>query len=305
MSQDIIDGLVELSPAASLHPSRPRAAEEDTVRNAGGTERRFGARYEVDRGAILIPVLADGRPDWAAHARGICINVSPDGMGVSVPRGRYTSGQPMVVGVPGVDGTVGYAGLEVRFVADMASDRIHVGGRFGGIGEVLLHPESLAPRFQAEELRLAHPFPEAVLKHWEAIGVLTAATVDRMLVCPRCRALPTFRTGCGNCGSAAIDTDRLMHHFACAHVDFVEAFETAAGLVCPKCRTRHLIVGADFDYQQGEFSCGECHWAGTELEQVAQCLRCGLRFPGFQAVEEELRGYHAQRLVPLALREAS
>src|SRR5262249_8047624 len=62
-----------------------------------------------------------------------------------------------------------------------------------------------------------------------------------------------------------------------------------------------LIVASDFEYANGPFRCEDCHWSSTDLEQVAQCLRCDLRFPIYQAHEVELRGYRANRLDPLAL----
>lgn len=306
MIHDIIDGLVDLPADASASGTPPTRAG-DTVRDSGDktSERRFGTRYPVDRSLIIIPLLADGRPDWRHRRGGDCLNVSPDGMGLRLGSDEYYTGQPFVVGVPQGGGVLGYTGLEIRFVANMAVNRAHLGARCGGFGDMLLRPESLAPRFHPGLCRLAPPIATDVLKAWEDVGMLKAAEIDRAAVCPRCRSIPTFRPGCANCGSASIGRDRLVHHFACAHVDFLQSFEAPDGMTCPKCRTRHLIVGADYDYQEGEFHCRDCNWAGTELEQAAQCLRCALRFPGYQAAFEELRSYHANRLDPLAIREAS
>ena len=93
---------------------------------------------------------------------------------------------------------------------------------------------------------------------------------------------------------------RLIHHFACAHVGPICDFETSEGLVCPKCRRRRLVVGSDFEYQAGASRCLDCHWSGSELEQVGQCLRCAFRFAGRQAQSLEMIGYHVHRLDPLA-----
>ena len=51
----------------------------------------------------------------------------------------------------------------------------------------------------------------------------------------------------------------------------------------------------------GESVCQTCGWHDRELEQTGHCLNCDHRFPAFQAIEEELVGYDAQRLDALAL----
>jgi hypothetical protein len=93
----------------------------------------------------------------------------------------------------------------------------------------------------------------------------------------------------------------MIHHFACAHVGPVADFETPQGLVCPKCRTRHIIVGADFEYLTGQYRCLDCGTSDTELEAIGHCLRCGLRFPGYQSAIHEIKAFHARRLDPLDL----
>jgi hypothetical protein len=107
--------------------------------------------------------------------------------------------------------------------------------------------------------------------------------------------------GCASCGSARVQSERLIHHFACAHVGHAEDFDGPRGLACPKCRTRTLVVGADYEFQPGPFRCLDCHWSDTELCLVGQCLRCQFRSPGEQAHELELKGYHVDRMDLLAL----
>ena len=81
----------------------------------------------------------------------------------------------------------------------------------------------------------------------------------------------------------------------------VKEFDQGDELVCPKCRQRKLVIGADFEYLSGPYQCLDCNWSDTQLELVGQCQACELRFPIQQAVEEELIGYHVHRLDPLAL----
>ena len=71
----------------------------------------------------------------------------------------------------------------------------------------------------------------------------------------------------------------------------MEAFETEQGIACPKCRVRHLTVGADVEYQHGPLRCLDCHWSPRELELIGHCLRCEFRFPANQARVKGLIAY--------------
>ena len=163
-----------------------------------------------------------------------------------------------------------------------------------------LPEDSLVPAFNPRDLRFTnrgsdHELAEAVRR-----GMFSPQLLDRVLVCPRCEALPSFRHGCPCCGSGRVEQETLIHHFACAWVSSVADFESAEGLSCPKCRAKKLTVGADFEYQRGPLQCLDCQWRPAELEYVGHCLRCNFRFPAHQALIKDLVAYHARRLVPLA-----
>ncbi len=125
--------------------------------------------------------------------------------------------------------------------------------------------------------------------------------LDRVLLCPSCNAVPTFRFGCRKCQSGRLEQPFLVHHFACAHVGPLKDFETDVSLKCPKCQTKHLIAGTDFEYSPAEHTCLDCGWKDFELEQTGHCLNCESRFPIHKAVEQELVGYYAEQLDSLAL----
>src|SRR5581483_1525914 len=218
------------------------------------------------------------------------------------PRNFLTSA--LIVLVPAGEEFAAVA-VEVNAVRRRSGGLVTADGTLGGFADELLQPERLTPTLRPETLRFELGFPAETLDRWVRAGVLRPVWLDRVQVCPRCRALPTFRQGCKSCGSARVGNDRLIHHFACAHVG--QARDFAAGpndLACPKCRARHLVVGADFEYVVGPYRCHDCHWSDTELSPVGHCLRCSLRFPGEQAHEIELKGYHAHRLDALAVRQA-
>lgn len=264
-------------------------------------EQRHGTRVPMHKPFTMVPLLPDGSPDWEQRAPATSRDLSASGIGLEFETPMELSSSSVVLLSQDAPGLPGAAGVEVCYQRHGVPDHLLLGGRFGGIGQDILEPANLTPVFRQESMEFALNLPEPVLRRWEEVGVLERRVVDRVLLCPRCQGLPTFRRGCRHCGSAFVTNDRLIHHFACAHVGFVGDFEVDGALVCPKCRTRQLVVGADFEHLTGPHRCLECQWSDTELEAVAQCLRCNLRFPGYQAHEQELRGYHVHRLDPLAL----
>jgi hypothetical protein len=249
-----------------------------------------------------IPVLPDGSPDVANQAHG-CIIGARSGGGIVVEvsgRGEWPTTALVLVfremGRPAC-----CLGLEVIAVRPVDESWVRVEGQFGGFAQELLLPDKLTPAFDPQTCQMTRQFPSLMLNKWADAGVLTRSVWDRVKVCPRCAGLPSYRQGCRACGSIRLDNQRLIHHFACAHVGPVADFDEQGELACPKCRTRHLVVGADYEYLTGPYQCLDCNWNDTELEQVARCLRCDFRFPAHQATERELGAYHAHRLDPLAI----
>ena len=154
-----------------------------------------------------------------------------------------------------------------------------------------LPAQSMIPSLNTRSLQFAYRLDESHLQEGVQRGHLRPHLMDRALVCPRCESLPSFRHGCPCCGSGRIEQESLIHHFACANVGSVAAFETEHGMACPKCRARHLTVGADFEYQQGPLRCLDCKWSPRELELIGHCLRCEFRFPANQARVKDLIAY--------------
>ncbi|MCI0456752.1 MAG: hypothetical protein L0Z62_07215 [Gemmataceae bacterium] len=263
------------------------------------------APHVVAKSLTAIPIRPDGTPDWEQRVLGTSLEFSDQEvrLELSCPDNFLTTA--LLLMFQGPDGTRPCAGLEVLATQGLGEGRLRVTGRWGGFAAEILQPDKLTPTLAVNQLEFRLGFPEELLRSWADIGVLQPLLVDRVLVCPKCQGLPTFRLGCRQCGSAHVAQDTLIHHYACAHVSFTADFEGQGELVCPKCRTRRLVVGADYEFLTGPYRCADCHWSEGELEHVAECLRCRFRFPGHQAHELELRGYRADRLDVLALAQAS
>jgi hypothetical protein len=250
--------------------------------------------------------LTDGSPDWSHRAVGIPLYFTADGeLELHWENAPDLPTTALIAFLQQANGTRLVTGMEIGSIEDSKEARLRITGRIGGFANELFSPEKLTPTLDKETLTFELGFPEAMLDQWAAIGALEPVFVDKVHVCPKCKSLPTFRRGCPNCGAANLENDRLIHHFACAHVGLVSDFETNGTLVCPKCRVRHMVVAADFDYVKGPYRCLDCQWSNVEPEEVAQCLRCQFRFPAYQANTQELRGYRAHRLDPLAYLTAS
>ena len=151
-----------------------------------------------------------------------------------------------------------------------------------------------APRFDSSRLKFVLPVTEREhATDQEHVG-RSEVLLDRVWVCPQCHALPSFRPACPCCGSARVERDSLMHHFACAYVGQISEFRVTpdGGLACPKCCAQRLIVGTDCEALHGPHRCNDCDWSPQELEIIGHCLKCGLRFPAHQAHLEDLVGQH-------------
>jgi hypothetical protein len=193
-----------------------------------------------------------------------------------------------------------HAGVVVRETETRQGLR-RIRATIAGQADHMLSHHARLPALDLKLFRYRLPFSVAVYDSWCEAGILKKVVLDRLLSCPKCHSVATFRFACRQCRSARLEKTLLIHHYACAWVGPVEDFETGSTMKCPNCRTQHLVAGTDFEYMPGESLCQACGWHDRELEQTGHCLNCDHRFPAFQAIEEELVGYDAQRLDALAL----
>ncbi|HAY79837.1 MAG TPA: hypothetical protein DCY79_08530 [Planctomycetaceae bacterium] len=285
-------------------PTRLPADTEGSAAHFGSTvrvdNRRTTNRYELSRPIVAIPFAVNGEPDTTLSAEGMTTDMSAGGLALEIPGLRSLPTKRVVVGVEASDGKRYYATLEAKSTKP-TQDGLRVGGSFLRDGEDPLHPMNVVPMLDPVLRRLKSRTPESTLQRWAEVGVLVPKVCDKVLVCPRCRALPTLREGCRRCGSSRVLKDNLIHHFACAYVGPASEFKQDGQLVCPKCQANRLVVGADFEHIPGAYRCEDCQHTDNERDHVAQCLSCDLRFPISQAHEEDVIAFHVERLDPVAL----
>lgn len=155
---------------------------------------------------------------------------------------------------------------------------------------------TLLPTFNPGNLRFSHDVSEEQVEEWMDDPSVTKLNLDEVMVCPCCGCLPSFRYGCGACGSATTMPESLIHHYACAHISSEADFQHNASLRCPKCLKSNLVAGSDFEVVPGGHVCTECHAKVTEPELIGHCLSCQHRFAATDAVVQKLTGFRITRV---------
>ena len=261
--------------------------------------KRRRERLEISRSISLIPVLPDGSPDRSGITYGCSIDVTMLGIGLLVEKGYPVQLNRYVVAIEGDDGENYFCTAAIRNTSEMP-EGLRLGAEFLTGDKDLFRHENLVPNLDHRNMRMECGLSKETLTQWRQLGVLKQSAFDRVKTCPACSALPTMRDACKQCGSARVEFQRMIHHYACAHVDLDSKFASGDTLSCPKCRAHSMVVGADFEYLTGPYVCMDCQWTDTTLEPYCCCLGCNFRFPSHQAVEEEVIGYSVERLDSLA-----
>ena len=158
------------------------------------------------------------------------------------------------------------------------------------------HTSVVAPKFDPQLQRFTYDASESQIARWNDDPSVTRIVLDKILVCPCCEAVPTFRMGCGCCGSAMMEPDVLIHHYACAHIGSETEFRTGDDLICPKCRQANLVASSDFETVPGGHACADCGARSSQSDLIGHCLSCQHRFPAEEAATQVLTVYHVHRV---------
>lgn len=269
-----------------------------SVRSA--QNRRRHIRFFSERSVIAIPILPNGAPDIGGRCQATSIDVSLGGMAVRIPDRDQLPSRNWVIGIEQADGITVYANAYLRRVAYQTGE-LQVGLIFQGVVDDLFSDRNLQPTIDPESKRLETRLPYSTLDQWTELGVLSKQLVRRARTCPECDAVCSVGTGCSQCGEFDLHYQDLIHHFACAHVNHAEKFETAGSIQCPKCLQGSLVAGADFEMIRSQYTCCHCEYKGDVTVQVGCCLNCQLRFPLEMGKEVDVYGYHVDRMDILAL----
>lgn len=286
--------------SAFTGPNGPLKAPHFSMNRTDCSDEFDESRYAITRGVFAIPILHDHSPDVSHSAEGITIEIGRNSIIFELATRARPATSKWLLGIERENGELGFTTVVSRNVSQ-AGLGLHISATTVVPGDDPLSNDNLTPTLDPQDLTFHTKLPLAVLNKWVSLGVLRPRLLDRVLVCRGCGSLPTFRRGCRNCGSIEVKSQRMIHHFACAHVDHVSCFRHATELACPKCLAKKLVVGADFEYLDGPLQCLDCQWADTELMTIARCGRCGDECALDQTVEKEMVEYRVNRLELLDL----
>ena len=267
-------------------------------------ERRRTARYVLTHPVDAIPILPNGAPNEAERAVAMLLDLSKAGVAILVQKTSRLPAHHWVLGVEVEPGAFEYLYVELANTEEM-SDGLRLGFKFITPENDLLLSENLTPRLNPNTYRFEYRLRESVIEKWLNLDVIRSHLWSRIKVCPSCSAMVVASLGCQQCGAPHIDTVEMIHHFACAYISFAHEFEKDSDIVCPKCKTRSLVVGADYETLDGPYVCQVCKHKGTEKIDVGNCLQCKTRFPLEKAANFDLYAYDVERLDILALLDAA
>lgn len=273
-----------------------RARGQNSKISGFDENQRRNARYEISKSVICFPVLPSHEISVTEAMVGIAVNIGLNGMKVLVDSLQPFNGMEVLVGVecrPGEYQFVSGITVSTRKSGDSAFE---VGVEFRGYLHEVLECEQIIPVLDTEEMRFNLTYPEPMLASLCKVGAAVSMQLDSVTLCPNCHGIPTLRYGCSLCLSNNVKASRMIHHFACANVDFVENFELENELCCQKCRTRKMIIGSDYEYLDGPNMCYDCGQANLEKIQIGHCLSCEHRFPFETVYHKDIVGYRVKRL---------
>lgn len=264
-------------------------------------DRRFEIRYDVQVPCDVRRVMPNGDVDLKNSRPGFIWDVSRNGVGVITEAAGYKVGSSLLINTVDDSGEKSFQCISVMNIADAENGKTRINGVFGGPLGPIFEDEMLLPRINPGTLQFDMGIDDTQLANLASIGAIRSKSLDFVSLCPKCFSIPTVRQGCCRCLSGHVSSAKMIHHYACANVDFAENFEYEGQLICAKCRAKHLIIGADFEYLDGPNRCADCHQSNLELMMIGHCMGCNYRFPMQMAENMEITGYRVARMDILAL----
>lgn len=286
--------VAQLSSAREVKKHTPNLA--NTKMKSFANNERQANRYQISNPVVCYPVLDSREVSSSDSIVGVAADISTQGIRLILEGTQPNLGLELAIGVEQKRGLYQYCAGTVASSRRTSPTTCEVGVEFRGYMYEVFESELLFPVLDSATMKYTLPYPDSVMASICKIGGAVSIGLDSVLICPSCRGLPTLRHGCSHCLSTNVHASRMIHHFACAHVDFVEHFEQGDELVCEKCRTRGMIIGSDYEYLDGPNTCSDCGEANLEKILIGHCMSCEDRFNFESAVEMEIFGYRVNKL---------
>jgi hypothetical protein len=141
-----------------------------------------------------------------------------------------------------------------------------------------------------------------VLEELADFGLLERELFNRIHLCPSCSSCRlNFRETCPACESIALQTEGLIHHFACAHGGLESEFRSGRDLVCPKCKEVLVRLGEDFERPHQTYVCRKGNHLFEDPRIEGQCLDCDHVAEAGDLIVRDVHGYRATESAHKAL----
>lgn len=176
---------VRLEPMFELTP-RMISELRDSV------DRRRHDRFALQRPAVAFSVAEDGMIDPDKPVYGASREISESGILVQLSGGEFEVSQELLVGLNLEGQQVQYAGVIVRRIVPSSGSPVLIGAEFGGPADEVRAEQLLNLQFNSHSMSFEAEPLEMLLENWAEAGVASRTLLDRVLVCPKCSALPTF-----------------------------------------------------------------------------------------------------------------
>lgn len=262
----------------------------------GETEQRLEIRYDIQEPCTVRRVFPSGDVDINSPRTAMIWDASRRGVGLIVEDKSISPGCSLLISIEKPDGLSEFQSVVVVNSQPTENNKVRLNTVFGGPLGRIFERSMLLPRLDPTSMKYEMGFDKSNLAGLASLRALQTASLDYVDLCPKCHAVPTVRHGCCRCLSGHVSAARMIHHYACANVDFAENFEYEGQIICNKCRTKKLIVGADFEYLDGPNRCADCFQSNLDLIAIGHCMGCSYRFPLSMAETQEIVGYRVARL---------
>lgn len=103
----------------------------------------------------------------------------------------------------------------------------------------------------------------------------TVSFVNKIHLCPQClHSHLLYIECCPQCGSSAIQSEEVIHHFRCANITPEHTYNFGGQLRCPKCHRILRHIGVDYDRPATVYTCSNCDENFLQPRMKALCTNC-------------------------------
>ena len=139
-------------------------------------------------------------------------------------------------------------------------------------------------RYPSIEKLIEKPTEEtnSLLEAMMNAALLLSRIGGNIAICPKCSShRVVLHSICPKCGLPTLESGIALEHFTCNHTNFIEAFSSPTGLICPRCQA--FLIPRTYRTLGKVFHCTTCDSFPRETEKMLGCLTCKVTFSTDQA----------------------